>query len=305
MKSISAALKAHYAQGTTTLATCWKATLSNGTVIGATSLDEAIIYDGVLYSSTRGYTASDIESSSDLNPDNLEIEGVLGSPAISDEDIHSGLWDYAEVEIFEVNYKDLSQGKNILRVGRLGEVRGGRHKFVAELRGMMQAYSRVIGRIVTADCTADYGDARCKIDLSTKTIYSVVGAVEDNRIIRDLNRTEADDWFTGGKLTFTSGANTGRSMEIIRSGAGFLELTHPLYDPIEPGDEYSAYIGCLKRFHEDCIEKHNNGLNFRGFPDLPGRKIYRQGGIDYGDSLSSGGDPGNPDPWDDPNTPLP
>lgn len=311
MKNLSAALKAHYAGGTTTLATCWKATLANGTVIGATALDEAIILDGVLYSSTQGYTASDIESSSDLNPDNLEIEGVLGSPAITDDDIHSGLWDYAEIEIFEVNYKDLSQGKNVLRVGRLGEVRGGRQKFVAEMRGMMQAYSRVIGRIVTEQCTADFGDSRCKIDLATKTTYSIVVAVEENRIIKDPMLSVVDDWYTGAKVTFTSGANIGRSMEVIRSGAGFLELAHPLYDVIEPGDEYKVYVGCLKRFQEDCIAKHANGVNFRGFPDLPGRKIYRQGGIDYGSSSGGGGggdgggDPHNPDPWPDTNTNIP
>jgi uncharacterized phage protein (TIGR02218 family) len=306
MKTLSAALKAHYEQGTTTLATCWKATLANGTVIGATSLDEHIIFGGVLYKSTQSYTASDIESSSDLNPDNLEIEGVLGSPAITDEDIHSGLWDYAEIEIFEVNYKDLTQGKNILRVGRLGEVRGGRQKFVAEMRGMMQAYSRVIGRIVTSDCTADYGDSRCKIDLSTKTTNSVVVGVEENRIIKDLTLSVVDDWYTGAKVTFTSGANAGRSMEVIKSGAGFIELAHPLFDVIEPGDEYMVYVGCTKRFQEDCISKHANGVNFRGFPDLPGRRIYRQGGIDYGDSLGGsgggggGGDPGNDFPGNNP-----
>ena len=46
MKSISSALKAHYASGATTLATCWKATLRDGTVLGATSHDQDIIFGG-------------------------------------------------------------------------------------------------------------------------------------------------------------------------------------------------------------------------------------------------------------------
>lgn len=283
MKAISPALKAHYAQGTTTLATCWKATLTNGTVVAATSFDRDIVFGGVTYQAAQGYSASDIESSAELNPDNLEIQGVLASPAITDDDIHSGLWDYAAIEVFEVNYADLTQGRNLLRAGTLGEVRGGRSKFVAEMRGLLQAYTRNVVRLVTNDCTADLGDARCRVDLAAITVTGVVGTVTGNRTINDAARTEAADWFTGGKLTFTSGANTGRSMEVKRSAPGQIELAHAMYDAIAPGDTYSVYAGCTKRHAEDCIAKHNNGVNFRGFPHLPGDKIYRQGGIDYGD----------------------
>lgn len=281
MKTISAELKAHYALGTTTLATCWKATLKNGTVVAATSFDRDIIFGGVTYSAAQGYTASDIASSDELNPDNLELEGVLASPAITDDDIHSGLWDYAAIEVFEVNYADLTQGRNVLRVGTLGEVRGGRSKFSAEMRGLLQAYTRTIVRLVTKECTADLGDARCTVDLAPITVSGVVDSVAENQTISDATRTEIADWFTGGKLTFTSGANVGRSMEVRRSAAGEIELAHPMYDAIEDGDTYEVYAGCTKRFSEDCVTKYANGVNFRGFPHLPGAKIYQIGGIDY------------------------
>lgn len=284
MKALSTGLKAHYASGTTTLATCWKATLTDGTVVAATSLDRDIVFGGVTYVASQGYSPSDIESSAELNPDNLEIHGVLASPAINDEDIHSGRWDYAAVEVFEVNYANLAQGRNILRVGTLGEVRGGRSTFMAEMRGLLQAYTRTIVRLVTQECTADLGDSRCKVDLSLTTVSGTVGSVTGNRVIGDSGRTEAADWFTGAKLTWTTGANAGLSMEVKLSTPGALELAHAMYEPIAAGDTYSVHAGCTKRFTEDCIGKHNNGLNFRGFPDLPGQKIYRQGGVDYGDT---------------------
>lgn len=292
MKALSAALKAHYAQGTTTLATCWKATLTDGSVVAATSYDRDIIFGGTTYKATQSYAPSDIESTSELGPDNLEVEGVLASPAITDADIHSGRWDYAAVEVFEVNYADLTQGRNLLRVGTLGEVRGGRTKFVAEMRGLLQAYTRTIVRLVQKECTADLGDARCTVDLEAITVTGAVESVSGNRIIFDAARTEAADWFTGAKLTFTSGANAGRSMEVKRSAVGEIGLAEALYDPIAAGDTYSVYAGCTKRFTEDCVTKHNNGLNFRGFPHLPGNKIYRVGGIDYGgpDPVEMGGD---------------
>lgn len=284
MKTISIALRAHYAQGTTTLATCWKATLTDGTVIAAAAFDRDIVFDGVTYQAAQGYTASDIQSTAELNPDNLELSGVLASPAITDDDIYSGRWDYAAIEVFEVNYADLTQGKNPLRTGTLGEVRGGRNKFTAELRGLLQSYSRSIGRLTTDLCPHDLGDSRCKVPLGPITVTGTVASVTDNRTIHDAARTEADDWFTGGKLTMTSGANNGRSMEVRRSVAGQIELTHPFFDVIAPGDTYSVYAGCIKRFTEDCKNKHNNVPNYGGFPDIPGDKIYRQGGIDYGGS---------------------
>lgn len=289
MKTLSTALKAHYAAGTTTLATCWKATLTNGTVVAATSLDRDLVVGGVTYKAAQSYRQTDIESTNELNPDNLEIEGFLASPAITDEDIHSGLWDFAAIEIFEVNYADLSMGKNVLRVGTLGEIRGGRGKFSAELRGLMQAYSQTIVRITTKECTADLGDTRCKISLAAWTVTGTVGTVNDNRVITDTSRTEAADWFTGGKLTMTSGANAGLSMEVKRYSAGEFELHQAFYEAIEPGDTYSVYAGCQKRFAEDCIAKFANHGNFRGFPHLPGSAIYRAGGVDYGDGAEAGG----------------
>jgi uncharacterized phage protein (TIGR02218 family) len=78
-------------------------------------------------------------------------------------------------------------------------------------------------------------------------------------------------------------------MEVKYSAPDTIQLMHAMFDPIEPGDTYTVYAGCTKRFREDCIAKHNNGVNFRGFPDLPGSKIYRKGGIDYGSTTGGGG----------------
>lgn len=293
MKTLSAALKAHYAQGTTTLATCWKATLADGTVIAATSHDTDIVFDGVTYVAAQGFMASNIESTSELNPDNLELQGVLGPPAISDEDLHTGAWDYADLIVFEVNYNDLSAGRNVLRVGRLGQVSSGRAKFNAEFRGLLQAYSRTIGRLVTEQCPYDLGDSRCTVDLIPLTVDGVVDSTAANRIIYDATRTEDANWFAGAKVTFTSGLNIGRSMEVTQSAAGSITLAHPLFDLIAPGDTYSVYGGCSKRFLEDCVNKHANGINFGGFPDLPQQKIYRIGGISSGSTTGTGGSTGD------------
>ncbi|MGZ3325693.1 MAG: baseplate hub domain-containing protein [Xanthobacteraceae bacterium] len=184
-------MKAWYASGATTATTCWKATLQNGTVVAATKLDRDLVIDGVTYQSVIGYLDSDVASSSELNPDNLEVEGFLQSPAITAADIHSGAWDYAAIEMFEVNYNDLTMGKNILRSGTLGEVKGGRIKFTAELRGLMQAYTNTVVRLMTKDCNADFGDARCKVNIASYTATGTVQAANStNSVIYDSSRIE-------------------------------------------------------------------------------------------------------------------
>lgn len=397
MKDISAALKAHYASDVTTITTCWRATLQNGTIVAATTLDRDLEVDGITYQSVIGYLDSDVESSSELNPDNLEIDGFLVSPAITDADIHSGAWDYAAIEMFEVNYLDLTMGKNILRSGTLGEVKGGRIKFTAELRGLMQAYTRTIVRLMTKDCNADLGDSRCKVDMTSFTATGTVGGTNStNSVIYDTERTEAgptgaiaitgisqaenavvtcpahgfaqnatiqlsdingctlagatkdgvfyagsgdslngllfqiklidadhfsilvdtrgynadpalgvtdplqvyspyvsgglahpanaSGYFDHGKITFTSGANAGLSMEVKAYAPGVITLMLPMPFEIAVGDAYTITAGCNQSF-ENCKQRFNNVVNYRGFPNLPQSKIYRRGSEGVGTTV--------------------
>lgn len=279
MKAIPAALLAHMQGEVTTLCTMWKVTLTNGTILTFTDLDQDVVYEGRTYLASSGYTASAVDSSSQLNPDNMELEGFLQNPAITDADIHSGTWDYAAILVFEVNYVDPTMGINILRAGTLGEVKGGRSKFTVEIRGLMQAYSRTIVRLTTKECNADLGDTRCKVVLAPWTLTGAVASVSTNRVITTTGFSRPLNWFTGGKLTFTSGLNNGLSMEVKLSNDNTLELHESMPFAIVTGDTFSVYAGCAKRFDEDCRLKFNNVVNFRGFPHLPGHAIYKTGGV--------------------------
>ena len=46
---------------------------------------------------------------------------------------------------------------------------------------------------------------------------------------------------------------------------------------VTAGDTFVVYAGCTKRYTEDCLTKFNNGLNFRGFPFLPGDDLLLKG----------------------------
>jgi uncharacterized phage protein (TIGR02218 family) len=78
-------------------------------------------------------------------------------------------------------------------------------------------------------------------------------------------------------LTFIDGLNAGLSMEVKQSASGVLTLHERMPFEIVAGDAYSVYAGCTKRAFEDCRDKFNNYVNFRGFPDVPGASVYRRG----------------------------
>lgn len=164
MKVISAAMAAHLKQATTTLTTLWKIKRVDGKVFGFTELDRDITYDGLLYKSTGGFNKSAMKSSATLSVDNLEVSGFLSDDTIPDTELRNGAFDYAEVEIFMINYMDHSMGTIKLRYGYFGEVKSAPSgAFLVELRGLIQLLGQKIGEIYTPECRADLGDSRCKV----------------------------------------------------------------------------------------------------------------------------------------------
>lgn len=278
MRTASPELTAHLQSETTSLATLWKLTRRDGRIFGFTDHDADITYDGVLYEAATGYTPSSIDTTADLAVDNLEVQGVITSDTLNDEDLRAGLWDYCLVEVFKINWADPSMGVVWDRKGRLGEVSTGRVAFKAELRGLAQNLQQNIGRIYTPSCNADFGDARCKIDKATHTVSGSVTSVSTNRIFADSSRTEADHLFRYGLLTWTSGANAGLSMEVkgFLNAGGQFEIQQAMPYDILAGDAFTVCSGCDKT-RATCRDVFANTVNFRGFPDLPGADAILSG----------------------------
>lgn len=269
MKTVSAQLLAHRAGGTTTLAWCWKVTRKDGQVFGFTSVDKNLIYDGQLYMAATGFTPSAVEGQIDLAVPNLELVGLLDSESITVEDLLAGKWDGASVEIFEVNYADLTQGRMILQVGNIGNVTAGSSGFKAEGRGLSQFLQQPVGEVYTPACAANLGDSRCGVSLTALTEVGAVTAVESWREFTDSGRGEASDYWGGGVVEWLTGLNAGLRMEVANFAAGVFTLHMMMPYEVAVGDTYSVIPGCRKRRDEDCFTKFNNVVNFRGFPDVP------------------------------------
>jgi len=100
-----------------------------------------------------------------------------------------------------------------------------------------------------------------------------------------------DDHFTGGRLIFTSGGNVGFGTEVkrhaARDGVVALQLWQAAPASIVPGDAFTVTPGCDKSF-ATCRGKFGNGINFRGFPHIPGNDFII-GGVRPGDGALDGG----------------
>lgn len=259
---------------------CWIITRADGTVMGFTSLDVAVACNGVTCKPTPSLSASATEFQSVLGSvGNLELAGVISDSSITDEDLYGGVYDGAAVEVWQIPWDDSdgSVPKRLL-AGSIGTVTQSlKESFTAEVltpaaklnqTAMVQTYS--------PGCRFDIYDDRCGLARSDYLVTGSVTAISDanavrlsrRRIFADSSRAEADDYFNGGTLTWTSGANSGASSEIKDFAAGQFTLWEPTAFTIAAGDAYEAVPGCENT--KDGCAKFSNFLNFGGFPDIPG-----------------------------------
>lgn len=234
--------------------------------------------DGLLYNAETAFSPTAHNTSDKLQIPTVEMESImLPSPdtfGVSEQDIASGMLDFAEVRVQIVNYEDLSQGGLWLGRGYVGTVLVKNDQYVAELRGLSQIAAQNILELYSAGCRYDLGSRRCQKDISIAPFFvtgSITTILTDRIILEDTARTEADDFFTFGKLTFRTGDNAGIAMEVkdYTLTGTIIELWQPLPFSFTVGDTYEMVVGCDKML-ATCRDKFDNLINFGGQAHLPG-----------------------------------
>jgi uncharacterized phage protein (TIGR02218 family) len=274
MRTIPVDLQSKLDSGCTTLCRCWTLTRSDGVVQGFTDHDEDVILGGVTCAAGTGLTGSEATQKLGLAADTSEISGALAADTLNEDDLAAGRYDAAAVELWLTDWSEPAL-RVLIAKGALGEVKRDSTAFTAELRGSSDRLSQQTGRLFTTTCSADLGDARCKVDL-TAAAYRGVGSVTSvtatSSFVADGLDAFDDGWFTAGKLTFTSGGNAGLSVEVKthrNTGSVSIDLWQAMPEPIAAGDAFTVTAGCDKAF-ATCHDRFANAVNFRGFPHIPG-----------------------------------
>jgi len=272
MKILSANLNNSIKDDILNLAIFIKLTLTNGEVKGFTSLDANLDFENITYLASNGFTPAQILNKTDVNLSNFFA--LIDNDEIKREDLLSGKYNNAEIEIFALNYNSVLDGKIPLLYGFLGniEIDDGENKggFKGEISGLSKKLDRVYGQIYTPNCRANFGDNKCKIDINNHKLIASVTSVVSNQEFFINNTNFLADEFNWGFVEFVSGSNSGKKIEIKKSLlGGKIELMLPLPFPLNSGDNLILYKGCDKGM-ETCSSKYNNIINFRGEPYVPG-----------------------------------
>jgi uncharacterized phage protein (TIGR02218 family) len=298
MRALPASLKAALDGGATRLARCWRLTRRDGVVMGFTDHDRALSFEGVTYEPDAGFAPSALEATTGLSPDTHEVTGALNSARITEADIARGAYDGAEVVLYLVDWADPASRLLVSR-GLIGEIRRGDNGlFEAEITGLSDRLGQPFGRAYLAGCSCRLGDAKCGVDLSLPQ-HRGQGAVLSLEGSQQFTVSGIagfpQHWFAGGRLTWTTGANSGLAGHVkshLRGGtATIVELWLSPPMAIAAGDAFEVTAGC-DRTAETCRDKFGNLLNFRGFPHMPGDDVVasyaNSGGANDGGSLFRG-----------------
>lgn len=270
MKQIPIALQDHYNSYATTW--CYLMRIAcigkySNVVKGFTSLDESLVYnDGqgdVLYKCDNGFMPAKFQQTADFSVDNTEVTGWVTDEEITMQDIMAGMFDFAEVTIYRVDYTDLSKGHDIVAFGTLGETQFTEDRWRCEFRSLTQQARQPYGDVYSLTCRAQYGDDKCKMPFVwyEGTIDSI--GEDAHLIFVATELTQAANYFAPGVVEFLSGNNAGMDMDVdsFYSG-GIVQLSLQLPLPLKVGDKFRIRIDCDKEF--PTCKSRNNQIQFRG-----------------------------------------
>ncbi|WP_116134343.1 DUF2163 domain-containing protein [Tropicimonas sp. IMCC34043] len=276
--------------GSTTLCRCFRLTRADGAVLGFTDHDADVAFDGITFKAATALDASEAAATLGMSPDELDASGALSADGITEADLAAGIYDAAEVVIYDVDWSNPAT-RQVLGVYSIGQVERGSLAFRAELRSLAARLDRAEGRIHANLCDARFGDARCMASLSGRQGVASVIAVDGLDIFVTGLSGFASAAFDRGRIEWTAGANAGKvgDIRIARGASGGrvrLSLWHSPPAAVTVGDLATVTFGCGKT--ADACKAYGNFVNFRGFPHMPGESYMGEYAV-TGDAGNTGG----------------
>ncbi|MGL6339819.1 MAG: baseplate hub protein [Waterburya sp.] len=252
------------------LAFCLKIT-KNGISKGFTSLDMDFIVEGTLFKSKSAIEPSATQTEINLSTDNLDIKALIDNGDITDQQLISGYWDDALVQLVLFNFVELpptfDDGIPLLQ-GRVGRVTLTDIAYTFELRSLSEILNRPIAKKTSPKCDHTFGGIKCGKDLLAANLRfpnaEVVSIVNSNTI--ELNTTVLPIDFVFGAIEVKSGANTGILLEIISVDPLLpqVQFNGELAEDFQIGDTVDITAFCKK--DQYACKAYNNFVRFGGIP---------------------------------------
>lgn len=255
------------------IATCWKIETQNKGVVGITNHTSDLIIDEIRYHSKASFTPNELKRTADLKQNFLSIDGMLSHDLISKEEIDSGVYDNAKINIFLVDYLKPEQLKVYVFSGFFGRISFDDSQYQVELYSAGDALSTKFGDIYSSSCRAEFCDKKCKLDIKDFTFYAaVISTVNEHEIMLKLDDKVSND-FTGGIFEYKDKNNFTKVVEIFHHQDNLFKLKDKVDQKFSFGDRVILKLGCDKKF-KTCKNSFNNIINFRGEPHVPTKQFF-------------------------------
>lgn len=293
MKNLPASIQTDIANNSLTWALCFKFITPAGYVFGLSTHDSDITYDGVTY--VAGADPTEFTFGSNGFISNLDISLLLSDDptmGFNRNALIGGYYDKTEFEVFIINWTNPGD-RLIYQSGYIGDTQvQDRARITIELRSLSQILNeQSIVRVYTPTDPELLGSQKNGIDIADWSYEGVVTDVVNsrNRFTISISGHSANSGdFAYGEIQWTSGDNFYESTtsakffrsEIRSNSANTVTLLASTPYPISAGDTFiiiQGYDGSL----DQAVNKFDNIVNFRGFPDIPGNEqVISRGNIE-------------------------
>lgn len=296
-QTIPIALQNHYAQPTITTSYLLKiGPTPLETYITLTSLDRNEVYDDGdgerTYYANSGAQLSTLESTNDLSVDNgdlMSLATLVPDTGITQDMVDQGQLDTVEYWIYEHDYHTGGPGQHrIVGNGTIGRCRVEQGiMIIPELRSWTQLLQQNgLISMTSIRCRAKHfgsqpGEEReyCGFNIVYEWIPFTVTSVggETQREFTASGLAQATNYFAPGLVLWSTGDNTGTSVEVESFASGGVIAQRFLSrNPIQVGDTGEIRRDCTRNWdgHNSCTTywasergKHFRGENFTNIGD--------------------------------------
>lgn len=271
-------MQAYITQNTVVLTTLILIERTDGLLLGFSSWDVPIFFNGQTYLPAIAMNPSGVKTNADLTTDQMDIIGAIDSVYITEADIEGGRFDNAVVTVMKVNPNDLSMNCIMELVGTIGQVQYGEQNFQADINSLGNVLSQQIGDIVTPTCRVkQLGDYQCKVNLANYQTSATIATVIDRKTLTFAS-SKPTAYYDYGMVRFASQGNGGGNNYSINAevktsvlSGGVMTVTLQEYLPFSAnvGDAVILEAGCDRR-PITCRNKFNNLVNIHSEPYTPG-----------------------------------
>ena len=257
------------------VATFWRIDRRDGCVLGFTSHDRNLWFDGVLHRAAPGMVPSAIRRNADLSSDSAEVEGALAHDAIRAADLAAGRYDGARFAIGVVDWETLEWA--VLYHGEAGAIAEEGNGFSAELQSAKAMLQVDLIPRTSPTCRAVFCGAGCNLSASRFTHELLAEHIaHDAGLVRFAN-APGSEMLADGYVRWIDGPHVGLTMQIMRADGAGLLLDQPLNDGLLVGARALVREGCDHRL-ATCHERFGNAANFQGEPFVPGNDLLARYG---------------------------